>query len=155
MDITSTWWNYHKHSLYCLLLWRDIISTSRLLSVLLRMFSTIERYHHHLEEHYQYCRRCSSHWRGKWMINLLMFIIVHEFSVALIIFLCGTNDIPFAILMVSSTFVYRKVFCRRPSLTLMTGVSYGYLGLTLTECNLQDKYKCHLRVMLLQPESRI
>ena len=27
MDIASTWWNYHQHSLCCLLLWRDIIST--------------------------------------------------------------------------------------------------------------------------------
>ena len=70
--IASTWWNYHQHSVCCSLLWRDIISTPRLLSVLLRMFSTIERYHHHLKEHYQYCRRCSSHWRGKWMIDLLM-----------------------------------------------------------------------------------
>ena len=81
--------------------------------------------------------------------------IVHGFSVGLIIFLCGTDDIPLAVLMVSSAFVYYKEFPRRHSLTLMTGVSYGYLGLTLTECNLQDKYKCHLRVILLQPDSRI
>ena len=68
------------------------MNTSKLLSVLLGMFSTMERYHHHLEEHYEYCRRCSSHWRGKWMIPLDG--IVCGFSVALIIFLCGTDDIP-------------------------------------------------------------
>ena len=47
--------------------------------------------------------------------------IVHGFSIALIIFLCGTDDIPFAVLMVSSTFVYCEEFPRRHSLTLMTG----------------------------------
>ena len=81
--------------------------------------------------------------------------IAHGFSVAFIIFLCGTDDIPFAVLMVSSTFVYCKEFPKRHSLTLMTGLSYDYLGLTLTEYNLQDKYKCHLRVILLQPKSWI
>ena len=116
----------------------------RLLSVLLGMFSTMAKYHHHLEEHYQYCSRCSSHWRRKWMINLLYSGIVHGFSVALI-FLGGNDDILFAVLMVSSTFVYYKEFPRRHSLTLMTGVSYGYLGLTLTEFNLQEKYKCYSR----------
>ena len=94
----------------------------RLLSVLLGMFSTIERYHHHLEEHYQHCRRCSSHWRGKWMIDLLMsFCSTYDIS-----FRCGTDDIPFTVLMVSSTFVYYKEPPRRHSLTLVTGVPYGY-----------------------------
>ena len=109
MDISSTWWNYHQHSLCCSLLWRDIISPPRLLSVPLGMFSTIERYHHHLEEHYQYCRRCSSHWRGKWMIDLLMsFCSTYDIS-----FLCGTDDVPFTVLMVASTFVYYKEPPRR------------------------------------------
>ena len=39
------------------------------------------RYHHHLEEHYQYCSRCSSHWRGKWMINfLVLFCSTYDIS---------------------------------------------------------------------------
>ena len=75
--------------------------------------------------------------------------IVHGFSVVLIVFLCCTDDILFAVLMVLSNFVYCEEFPRRYSLTLMTGVSDCYLGLTLTECNLQFKYKCHLRVILL------
>ena len=75
----------------------------------------------------------------------IQYGIVHGFSVALIIFLCGNDDIPFAVLVVSSTFVHYKEFPRRHSLTLMRGVSCGYLGLTLTELNLQEKYKCHLR----------
>ena len=81
MDITSIWWNYYQHSLCCSLLWRDIISTPRLLSILLGKFSTIERYDHHLKEHYQYCRRCSSHWTRKWMIDLLMsFCSIYNIS---------------------------------------------------------------------------
>ena len=83
------------------------------------------------------------------MINLLCP------SVALMIFLCGTDDIPFAVLMESSAFVCYKKPPGRHLLTLMTGVPYGYLGLPVAECNLQDKYKCHLRVILLQPEYRI
>ena len=35
------------------------------------------------------------------------------------------------------------------------GGALWLLGLPVTESNLQDKYKCHLRVILLQPESRI
>ena len=54
----------------------------RLISMLLGMFSTIERYQYHLEEHYQYCRRGSPHWRGKWMIDLLMsFCSTYDISV--------------------------------------------------------------------------
>ena len=41
--------------------------------------------------------------------------IVRGFSVALIIFLSGTDDIPFAV------FVYYKAFPRRHYSTLMTG----------------------------------
>ena len=41
--------------------------------------------------------------------------IVRGFSAALIIFLCGTDDVPFAV------FVYYKEFPRRHSFTFMTG----------------------------------
>ena len=59
----------------------------------LGMFSTIERYHHHLEEHYQYCRRCSSHWREKWMIDLLMsFCITYDISIINFRLLQGTSQ---------------------------------------------------------------
>ena len=46
--------------------------------------------------------------------------IAHGFSVALIIFLCGTDDIPFAV------FVCYKEFPEEALLDFDDGVSYGY-----------------------------
>ena len=115
-----------------------MVELSSALSVL---FTTLEGYYQHLKAiisafgNVQYHGEISSPLGGTLSVLQKVLItlegkmddkppngIVRGFSVALIIFLCGTDDIPFAV------FVYYKEFPRRYSLTLMTGVSYGYLG---------------------------
>ena len=108
-----------------------MVELSSALSVL---FTTLERYYQHLKAiisafgNVQYHREISSPLGGT--LSALQKVritlegkmddkppngIIRGFSVALIIFLCGTDDIPIAV------FVYYKEFPRRHYSTLMTG----------------------------------
>ena len=96
--------------------------------------STIERYHHHLEEHYYYSRRCSSHWRGKQMIDLLMFF-------------CSINDISLRHWWYPHRSTDGIINVRllhgasqQALLDFDDGGALSLLGLPVTECNLQGKY---------------
>ena len=108
-----------------------------------------QRYHHHLEEHYQYCRRCSSHWRGKWIIDLLMsFCSIYDISLRHWRYPLRSIDGIINLRLLQET-------SQEALLDFDDGGVLWLLGLPVTECNLQDKYKCHLRVILLQLESWI
>ena len=94
------------------------------------LFTTLERYYQHLKAIISAFGNVQYHMFTTWR-NIISTAegahhtggemddkppngIVHGFSVALIIFLYGTDDIPFTV------FVYYKEFRRRHYLTLMT-----------------------------------
>ena len=143
-----------------------MVELSSALSVL---FTTMEGYYQHpkaiisafgnvqyhreisspLRGTYQYWRRCSSHWRGKWMVDLLMsFCSTYDISLRHWWYPLRSIDGIINLRLLQGT-------SQEALLDLDDGGALWLLGLPVTECNLQDKYKCHLRVILLQPESRI